>query len=107
MKNNYKLRNAKENTSKMLKSGFVALFLFLFISQTSNAQLVGWKYRDGITVKENAGAQKVNYQVLLNINTAALVTANKMNVKGNDIRFSKNCSGSVLLNYFIVVVSMK
>jgi len=43
---------------------------------------------------------------LLSINTAALVSAGKMNIKGNDIRFSKDCGGSVLLNYFMDTLTM-
>lgn len=98
MKQNY---HFKSLPAVKLSGIFLAcLSLFLFV-QTANAQLSGWKYRDAIRVSENAGIQNLNYQVLLTINTASLIGANKMNANGDDIRFSKDCAGSVLLNYFI------
>jgi len=100
MKNNYTLqKNNQERTP--LKAAVVALLISLFCISNLSAQLAGWKYRDGITIQENAGVQNLNYQVLLNINTAALISANQMDVKGKDIRFSKDCGGSVLFNYYI------
>ncbi|HXB39372.1 MAG TPA: DUF2341 domain-containing protein [Bacteroidia bacterium] len=106
MKNNYNLKTETKQSTVLVKTVFIALLLSLFSLQQVKAQLTGWKYRDGINVHENAGAQKLNYQVLLTINTSALVGANKMNLKGNDIRFSKDCGGSVLLNYFIDTLTM-
>ncbi|HWY39078.1 MAG TPA: DUF2341 domain-containing protein [Bacteroidia bacterium] len=100
MKNNYCLQKTKQKNAGF-KSVFFAALALLFLWQHANAQLAGWAYRDGITVHENAGTQKLNYQVLLNINTAALVSASKMQASGNDMRFSKDCAGATLLNYFI------
>jgi hypothetical protein len=96
MKNNYNLKAEKK------KAHWVYLLvLFVFSVQSIFAQLSGWAYKDAIKVQEHTGVQQINYQVLLNINTAALITASKMNNKGNDIRFSKDCLGSTLLNYFL------
>lgn len=101
MKNVYTVKNENKQMVLLLQTGLFLLILSLFSVQHASAQLTAWKYRDGLVVKENSGSQKLNYQVLLNINTAALISAGKMNIKGNDIRFSKDCGGSTLLNYFL------
>lgn len=98
MKKNYFIRYEK---AAFKFSGLLIALLFLLSYNTSQAQLSGWMYKDGIKVTENAGTQQLNYQVLLNINTAALISANKMQAGGEDIRFSKDCAGATLLNYFI------
>ena len=78
------------------------LSLIVFISSTNlHGQLVGWQYKDAIRIQENSGAQKINYQVLLTVNTATLVTAGKMLATGDDLRFAKDCNGSILYNYWI------
>lgn len=66
----------------------------------TQAQLIGWQYKDAIKL-ENPSSQKINYQVLLNINTEELITAGKMQSSGADIRFSKDCNGSNLYPYWI------
>lgn len=75
--------------------------LFMLGVLYAEAQLVGYPYKDAIKVHENSGTQKVNYQVLITVNTQTLITAGKMQSTGNDIRFSKNCNGSTLYNYYI------
>ena len=79
----------------------VGILFIILSTQGAYAQLTGYKYKDAIKVHENSGAQKVNYQVMLNINTAALVSAGKMQANGSDIRFAKDCKGATLLNYYI------
>ncbi|HLG03393.1 MAG TPA: DUF2341 domain-containing protein, partial [Bacteroidia bacterium] len=66
-----------------------------------NAQPAGWNYAKPYVVTNSASALTLNYQLKMTINTQALVTAGQMQASGNDIRFGKNCSGSVLYNYWI------
>ncbi len=99
MKKSYLIQHEKA-TLKLSGLLLVVLF-FLAFNNRSNAQLSGWMYKDGIKVTEHTGTQQLNYQVLLNINTAALISANKMQAGGEDIRFSKDCAGATLLSYFI------
>lgn len=75
--------------------------MFIALGITGKAQLVGWKYKDAIKIQENSGSLKLNYQVLLTINTQALISTNKMNATGSDIRFAKDCNGATLYSYWI------
>lgn len=78
----------------------MTLVLCLAVS-FSNAQLTGWRYKDAIRIQENSGSQKINHQVLLTINTQALVSLGRMQSNGYDIRFAKDCGGSILYPYWI------
>src|SRR5574337_369657 len=69
------------------------LFLWPFSLQ---AQLTDFPYKDVIRIQENSNTQKLNYQVLLTINTQSLITAGQMQANGNDIRFAKDCAGASL-----------
>lgn len=97
MKKNYP--NTEKNLQR--KTWFLPLLLLLITGSGAFAQLVGWSNKDGIKITEHTGTQQLNYQVVLNINTAALIGAGKMQSGGEDIRFSKDCAGATLLNYFI------
>ena len=79
----------------------IILIAGLFATTAARAQLTGWLYKDAIKIQENSGVQKLNYQVLLTINTQALILPGKMLVSGDDIRFAKDCNGSVLYSYWI------
>ncbi len=63
------------------------------------AWLTGWNYRKPVTIS-NSGSTLTDYQILITIDTAALVTAGKLLSSCNDIRFSSS-DGSTLLNYWI------
>ena len=58
-----------------------------------------WNYRKTITVS-NSGTSLTNYQVLVIIDTASLVTATKMRSDCGDIRLT-DTDGSTLLSYWI------
>jgi PKD repeat protein len=73
----------------------------LMMAVQANAQLTGWQHKDLVSVTENAGKQVTNYQVLLTVNTEVLISANKMEAAGNDIRFAKDCAGVTLYDYWI------
>jgi hypothetical protein len=60
-----------------------------------------WLYREPITVDNTGNASTLtNYQVLVTVNTATLVSAGKMQSSGNDIRFADS-DGTTLINYWI------
>jgi hypothetical protein len=80
---------------------FIALCIFLLTVTFAQAQLTAWGYKDPIKIQEVSGTQKLNYQVLVTVNTQALISAGRMQSTGNDIRFAKDCNGSVLYEYFI------
>jgi len=61
--------------------------------------LGGWNYRKSITVS-NPGSELTNYQVLITLNTASLISAGKMRSDCGDVRFTDS-DGSTLLNYWI------
>ena len=63
------------------------------------AWLTGWNYRRPITVS-NTGSALTDYQILVTVDTATLVTAGKLLSSCNDIRFTSS-DGSTLLNYWI------
>lgn len=101
MKNHLPILFKGKDHFSYLEKIVILTILFMLTALYTEAQLVGYPYKDAIKVHENSGTQKVNYQVLLTVNTQALVTAGKMQSTGNDIRFSKNCNGSTLYNYYI------
>lgn len=79
----------------------LSLCVFLSALTGAKAQLVGWQYKDGIAIQEVSNTQKLDYQVLVIVNTQALISAGKLQSSGNDLRFAKDCNGTVLYNYFI------
>lgn len=81
---------------------FFTQFLFLFfITLPVFAQPPGWSYSQAFTITNNSATQGLNIQVPLIINTQALISAGQMQSNGNDIRFSKSCSGTSFYNYYI------
>ncbi|MEM0481238.1 MAG: DUF2341 domain-containing protein, partial [Candidatus Aenigmatarchaeota archaeon] len=59
-----------------------------------------FKYRIPITIKENSGKNLTDYQVLITLDTASLISAGKMKSDCGDIRFTDS-DGTTLLNYWI------
>jgi len=66
-----------------------------------NAQcLTQWQYATPIDITNQTSGDLHNFQVKLTINTAALVSANKLQASGNDLRFyAGNCCN--LLSFFV------
>ncbi|MEM5830534.1 MAG: DUF2341 domain-containing protein, partial [Candidatus Aenigmatarchaeota archaeon] len=62
--------------------------------------LSGWQYRKPITIQENSGNTLIDYQVLITLDTASLISAGKMRSDCGDIRFTDS-DGITLLNYWI------
>ncbi len=63
------------------------------------AWLTNWNYRKAVTIS-NSGSSLTDYQVLITIDTASLVTAGKLLSSCDDIRFTSS-DGSTVLNYWI------
>lgn len=77
------------------------LFSLLCFPATLPAQLTAWQYKDVVSIQESSGTAKSNYQVLLSLNTQALITAGKMKPDGSDLRFSAGCDGTNLYSHYI------
>jgi len=78
------------------------ILLFLVVcSVPSFAQLNGFKYRTEFQISEVSGVAKTEFQVLMRINTKQLLDNNLIQFAANDLRFSLDCDGAVLMNYFI------
>ncbi|MEM0480629.1 MAG: DUF2341 domain-containing protein [Candidatus Aenigmatarchaeota archaeon] len=76
------------------------IILLLFSLTFSQSWLSGWQYRIPITIKENSGKNLTDYQVLITLDTASLISAGKMKSDCGDIRFTDS-DGTTLLNYWI------
>ncbi|MEX2588739.1 MAG: DUF2341 domain-containing protein [Chitinophagales bacterium] len=76
--------------SAFSKIGFLSFLLFLFSFLQSQAQcLPDWEYIRPITVDNSTNPDALtDFQVQFTIATDALITANKMNADGSDIRFT-------------------
>jgi len=60
--------------------------------------LTGWSYRRPITITSTLSLS--NYQILIQVDTASLISAGKMRSDGGDIRFTDS-DGVTLLSYWI------
>ena len=89
-----------KNLNIIFKTSCSLLFIIL-LANNSLAQLVGWDNKEMISIQENSNTLKLNYQVLITLNTQTLIAANQMQPNGEDIRFAKDCNGTSLYNYFI------
>ncbi len=58
-----------------------------------------WNYRKPITIS-NSGSSLTDYQILITIDTASLITSSKLRSDCGDIRFASS-DGSTLLDYWI------
>lgn len=77
------------------------LILLVVCSTSTFAQLNGFKFRTEFQITEVSGEVKTDFQVLMRINTKQLLDNNLIQFAANDLRFSLDCDGAVLLNYFI------
>jgi len=62
--------------------------------------LSGWNYRIPITVTNNTISTLMDYQVLITIDTASLISAGKMRSDCGDIRFTDS-DGTTIINHWI------
>jgi len=67
---------------------------------TQTFWLPGWQYRQTITIDNTANSNTLtNYQILVNLDTASLISQGKMNQSCSDIRFTD--SDGSLISYWI------
>jgi len=62
--------------------------------------LSGWTYRKPITITDNSGNDLTDYQIQLTIDTASLISSNKLQSECQDIRFTKD-DGTTKIPYWI------
>lgn len=86
----------KTNLPKLV---LIAMLLTFF--NVAKALPTGWFFAQAIQVQDNNGASITNYQLQLTINTQALITAGQLNANGSDLRFGKDCDGTIMFNYWI------
>lgn len=84
-----------------MKKHLLLILISCFSIINVDAQLTGFANMDGISVNNTTNVDKSNYQILITIDTKSKIAASKMKADGSDIRFSSNCNGTPLLNYFI------
>ncbi|MDH4473303.1 MAG: DUF2341 domain-containing protein [Fluviicola sp.] len=77
------------------------LVLTLFCAFQLTAQMPGWSYIQPILVTENSGALVTDYQLQLTVNTQDMITAGHLLADGSDLRFTKDCGGTLLFSYWI------
>lgn len=75
--------------------------LFSLNSVIGIAQLPTWNHITPITITENSGATVTDYQMLLTINTMAMISSNSLNADGSDLRFTSACTGGDNFPYWI------
>ena len=67
----------------------IILFALLFAWPSFGQDcLPGWEYFQEVTIDNSLGGDFTDFQVKLEINTAALVSAGKLNADGSDLRFT-------------------
>ncbi len=82
-----------------IKTKMLALAaLFVLAATAGQAQFL---YNTAYTVRNNENKTVLGWQIAIYVNTATEVSAGRMKADGRDIRFSKDCAGTQLLNHFI------
>ncbi|MGZ3921700.1 MAG: DUF2341 domain-containing protein [Bacteroidia bacterium] len=79
----------------------LSVVLVVITGAFAKAQLPGYSNMKSITVSNSTSSLAIGYQLKLTVNTQSLISASQMLATGDDIRFGKTCSGSVLYNYWI------
>lgn len=85
----------------MKKALFIPMLLAMMLVMPRLAHAQQWLYATPITVTNNVNSTVLGWQIPIYVNTQALISGNKMDAKGADLRFSKDCAGTKLLDYFI------
>ncbi|MCB9044610.1 MAG: DUF2341 domain-containing protein [Chitinophagales bacterium] len=84
-----------------MKQNYKLLLLVVILIGIVNTASAQFLYTMPITVTNHENRDVLGWQVPMYINTAAQVGAGHMQSDGRDIRFSKDCAGTQLLNHFI------
>lgn len=87
------------HTYKSISTVFL-LTLFFFMSFDAYAQLTAWRYEIPITITNGSSSTITDYQVLITVNTQALISGGYMKTDGGDIRFATDC-GTTVTNHYL------
>lgn len=77
------------------------ILTLLLLSFSGFSQISGWTNIQPITILEHSGNLVTNYQLKVTIDTQTPISNGEMLATGDDIRFSTQCNGGTLLNYWI------
>lgn len=77
------------------------IFSVLVLSFSGFSQIPGWNHIQPVTIIEHSGNLVTNYQLKITIDTQTPILNGEMSATGDDIRFSTECNGGNLLNYWI------
>ena len=94
---------AKAKISLVAILSIFSILTFGYLLNTGKSQagwLSGWSYRIPITITEQSGNVLTDYQVLVTLDTASLISAGKMRSDCGDVRFTDS-DGTTLLNYWL------
>lgn len=86
------IRSSTQQTTQVISCSGGNFEIVNFLNQ-------GFNYYREITIKENSGIDLKNYQIMISLDTASLITAGKMRGGCGDIRFF-DTTGK-MLNYYI------
>lgn len=84
-----------------MKNYLLIVAVFFSVTLKMAAQPLGWTHSRPVTVTNTTGTYVLNYQLKLTVDTQTPVAAGEMLASGNDIRFGKDCAGTMLLNYWV------
>ena len=84
-----------------MKKLSLLFFFSLFISFISWSQLSSFAHKYELLLTNNTGADLTNDQVLVLLPAQSWLNGGKINSNASDLRFSSDCDGTVLINYFV------
>ncbi len=99
--NKRKNSNVKQRIWSASVVAMLALSLLIAVMAPATADpswLAGWSYREPVNILSSSVL--TDYQVNVTVDTAGLIFDNKMQLDGDDIRFTDS-DGTTLLNYWI------
>jgi hypothetical protein len=86
---------------EIMKKLFLVIILVQFSLVQLQAQLNAWTKRVCIEVTENQGITMSDFPLRIVYDTETPILAGNMDINGDDIRFSSDSCGSLLLSYWI------
>ncbi len=95
-----RIRRVGSGGARRLAAAVVLVF-GLSLSAEARAQVAGFSRTLPVAVTETSGVTLTGYQVLVTLDTAALVTSGRMKADGGDIRFATGCESPAGLPYWI------
>ncbi len=89
----------KFRNSVSILAVFFTAFFATNVAYSQTGCYPDWSYKAPVSVTNPNSLTLTNHQVLITLNTQALISSGKMNMDGSDIRFSNSCCNS--LCYYI------